>query len=191
MFSKAVMSHWLHVKEWDKVHTNKKQLSKGNVWITEGFPVAQTVKRLPAKRETWVQFLGWEDPLEKEMATHSSTLAWKIPWTEEPGRPQSMGSQRVRHDWVTSLSLSFSSCGEQGLLSSCAAWPSHCSGHSCCGLQCCSSQAPEHRLSSCGTWASPMEKERATHIIILAWEIPKDRGAYWATVHRVPKSDTT
>ena len=57
--------------------------------------------------ETWVQSLGWEDPLEKEMATHSSTLAWKIPWTEEPGRLQSMGSQRVWHDWVTSLSFFF------------------------------------------------------------------------------------
>ena len=60
--------------------------------------VAQTVKRLPAVRETQVRSLGWEDPLEKEMATHSSTLAWKIPWTEEPGRLQSMGLQRVRHD---------------------------------------------------------------------------------------------
>ena len=49
-------------------------------------------------QETWVQSLGWEDLLEKEMATHSSTLAWKIPWTEEPGRLQSMGSQRVGHD---------------------------------------------------------------------------------------------
>ena len=57
--------------------------------------VAQTVKRLPAMWETWVQSLGREDPLEKEMATHSSTLAWKIPWVEEPGRLQSMGSQRV------------------------------------------------------------------------------------------------
>ena len=60
--------------------------------------VAQTVKRLPAKQETRVQFLGWEDPLEKEMAIHSSTLAWKIPWTEEPDKLQSMGSQRVGHD---------------------------------------------------------------------------------------------
>ena len=51
----------------------------------------QTVKRLPAVQETQVQSLGWEDPLEKEMATHSSTLAWKIPWTEKPGRLQSMG----------------------------------------------------------------------------------------------------
>ena len=64
------------------------------------------VKHLPAVRETWVRSLGWEDPLEKAMAPHSSTLAWKIPWTEEPGGLQSMGSQRVRHDWETSLSLS-------------------------------------------------------------------------------------
>ena len=67
--------------------------------------VAQTVKRLSTMRETWVQALGWEDPLEKEMAIHSSTIAWKIPWTEEPGRLQSRGSQRVRHDWATSLHL--------------------------------------------------------------------------------------
>ena len=60
--------------------------------------VAQMVKRLPTKWETWVRSLGQEDPLEKEMATHSSTLAWKIPWMEEPGRLQSMGLQRVRHD---------------------------------------------------------------------------------------------
>ena len=64
--------------------------------------VAQTVKRLPAMQETWVQSLGWEDPLEKEMATHcqctSSTLAWKFPWMEEPGRLQSMVLQRVGHD---------------------------------------------------------------------------------------------
>ena len=60
--------------------------------------VAQMVKRLPTMRETQVRSLGWEDPLEKEMANHSSTLAWKIPWTEEPGRLQSMGSQKVGHD---------------------------------------------------------------------------------------------
>ena len=60
--------------------------------------VAQTVKRLSTKRETRVPALGWEDPLEKEMAIHSSTIAWKIPWTEEPGTLQSMGSQRVGQD---------------------------------------------------------------------------------------------
>ena len=60
--------------------------------------VAQMVKRLHAMWETWVQSLGWEDPLEKKMATHSSILAWKIPQTEKPGRLQFMGSQRVRHN---------------------------------------------------------------------------------------------
>ena len=60
--------------------------------------VAQMVKHLSTMRETWVQSLGWEDPLEKEMTIHSSTIAWKILWTEEPGRLQSMGLQRVGHD---------------------------------------------------------------------------------------------
>ena len=60
--------------------------------------MAQMVKRLPAMWETWVQSLGGEDPLEMEMATHSSTLAWKIPWTEEAGRLQPIGSQRIEYD---------------------------------------------------------------------------------------------
>ena len=67
--------------------------------------VAQRLKRLPEMQETRVQSLSREDPLEKEMAPHSSILAWRIPWREEPGRPQSMGSQIVRHYWATSLSL--------------------------------------------------------------------------------------
>ena len=65
--------------------------------------LAQRLKCLPAMRETWVQSLGQEDPLEKEMATHSKILAWRIPWTEEPSGLQSTGSQKVRHDWATSL----------------------------------------------------------------------------------------
>ena len=60
--------------------------------------LAQTAKNLPTMWETWVPLLGWEDPLEEEMATHSSILAWRVPWTEEPGGQQSMGSQKVRHD---------------------------------------------------------------------------------------------
>ena len=60
-----------------------------------GFPAGLAVKNLPAMQETWVQSLGWEDPLEKKTATHSSILAWKTPWTEEPGGIQSMGSQRM------------------------------------------------------------------------------------------------
>ena len=64
------------------------------------------MKCLPTMQETWIQSLGREDPLEKEMATHSTTLAWKIPWMEAPGRLPFMGSQRVGHDRATSLSLS-------------------------------------------------------------------------------------
>ena len=60
--------------------------------------MTQRLKRLPAVWETWVQSLGREDPLEKEMATHSSVLAWRMPWMEKPGRLQSMGSHRVGHD---------------------------------------------------------------------------------------------
>ena len=60
--------------------------------------MAHTVKNLHAMQETWVQSLGWEDPLEKGMAAHSSILAWRIPWMEEPGGLQSMALQRVRHD---------------------------------------------------------------------------------------------
>ena len=63
--------------------------------------MAQRLKRLPAMRETWVQSLGREDPLEKEMATHSSILAWEIPWTAEPSRLHSMGSQIVEHNLAT------------------------------------------------------------------------------------------
>ena len=70
-------------------------LKETRVWTPQ---VAQTVKHLPAMWETWVQSLGWEDLLEKKMATHSSILAWKIPWTEESGRLQSMGLQRVGHN---------------------------------------------------------------------------------------------
>ena len=67
--------------------------------------VTQMLKHLPAVQETWVWSLGWEDPLEKEMATHSSILAWKIPWMEKPGRLQSMELQRVGHDFAASLSF--------------------------------------------------------------------------------------
>ena len=61
-------------------------------------PVAQMVKNLPSMQKTWVRSLDWEDPLKKEIATHSSILAWRISWTEESGRLQAMGSQRIRHN---------------------------------------------------------------------------------------------
>ena len=65
--------------------------------------VAQAVKNLPAMQETWAQSLGWEDPLEKGMATHSGIFAWRIERAEEPSWPQSMESQRVQHDWVINI----------------------------------------------------------------------------------------
>ena len=67
-------------------------------------PPDSLVAQMPTMRETRVQSLGWKDPLEKEMTIHSSTVAWKIPWMEEPGSLQFMGSQRVGHDWETKLS---------------------------------------------------------------------------------------
>ena len=69
--------------------------------------VAQTVKNLPTMQETWVQSLGWEVPLEEDMATHSSIFAWGIPWTEEPGGLQSMVLQRVRHHWSNSSHITY------------------------------------------------------------------------------------
>ena len=87
------LSHW----------TTRKSLYghlKGNMQKC-GFPGGLVVKNLPAIQEMQVRTLGQEDPLEKEMATHSSILAWKIPWTEEPRELWSIGSHRVRHDWVT------------------------------------------------------------------------------------------
>ena len=83
-------------------------IMKTSAWVLGSITslVAQMVKHLPTTRETRVRSLGWEDPLEKEMATHSSVLAWRIPWMEEPDGLQSMGSKRVGLDWVTSLSLS-------------------------------------------------------------------------------------
>ena len=84
-------------------HTKRFWLQITLLWWTS--LVAQTVRHLPTMRETRVRSLGWEDPLEKEMATLSSTLAWKIPGMKERGRLQSMGSQRVGHDWATSLQI--------------------------------------------------------------------------------------
>ena len=103
------------VKQSAQCHTPGKWLKKNYSWnlfslnsvylIPSVFPVAHMVKNLPAMQETWVWSLGQEDLLEKGMATHSSILAWRIPWTEEPGELQSVGSQRVRHDWATNSTL--------------------------------------------------------------------------------------
>ena len=85
-------------------HVHKMNLNKDVTTVGRTSLVAWMVKNLPAMPETRVWSLNWKDPLEAGMATHSSILAWRIPWTEEPGGAQSMGSQRVRHAWATKLS---------------------------------------------------------------------------------------
>ena len=122
------------------------------------FPLAQSVKSLPAMQETWVWSLGREDALEKKMATHSSILAWRIPWTEEPGGLQSMGSQRVGHDWVTNFHfftfpslVYWASLVAQMVKNLPAMW--------------------EAWVQSLG-WEDPPEKGMNTDSSILAWKIP-------------------
>ena len=115
--------------------------------------VAQTVKRLPTVRETWVWSLGQEDPLEKAMAPHSSTLAWKIPWTEETGKLQSMGLQRVGHNWATSLHILLKRA------SLVAQTVKHLPA------------MQETQVQSLGL-EDPLEKEMAPHSSTLSWKIP-------------------
>ena len=86
---------------WEGLRTETLEQQHFRKWASL---VAQTIKNLPAMRETRVRSLGWEDPLERGMATPSSHLAWGIPWTEEPGGPQFMGLQRVGHNWVSNAS---------------------------------------------------------------------------------------
>ena len=103
-----IMHFFQKQKTWNKKRKSreKKVLDSWHLPLTRA-TVAQTVKAL-AKREAWVQSLGREDSLEKEMATHSSTLAWKIPWMEETRRLESMGLQRIQHDWLHFHFLSLS-----------------------------------------------------------------------------------
>ena len=84
----AILGSQISINTWHLANSSVLQLA---------LLMVQTIKNLPAMQETRVQSLGWKDPLEKGMATHSSILAWKIPWAEELGRLQSMGLQRVRH----------------------------------------------------------------------------------------------
>ena len=110
--SLAGYSAWCHkesdIPEWlTYIHTVVKN-RPANAGDLRDF-VAGSIKNPPTMQETWVPPLGWEDLLEKAMAIHSSTIAWKIPWTEEPGRLQSMGSQIVGDNWATSLSFFLSS----------------------------------------------------------------------------------
>ena len=100
--------YWVSIlcKFWDRCWGRMTIIFTMASWGLPWAPlVAQRIKHLAATWETQVWSLGQEDPLEKEMATHSGTLAWKIPWMEKSSRLQSMGSQSVRHNWATSLSL--------------------------------------------------------------------------------------
>ena len=104
--SECVLVKWINLQmhKWLKWECYP-YVKKEKVWSSdpEDFPGGSDGKWLPKIQEAWVRSLGLEDPLEKEMATHSSILVWKIPWMEDPVRLQSMESQRVGHDWVTSL----------------------------------------------------------------------------------------
>ena len=115
--------------------------------------VAQTIKDLPAMKETWVEVLGGENPLEKGMATHSSIFAWRIPWTKEPGGLQSMGSQRVRHEWATNTSPS---------------GPDHITWNGSSDYE----NIHMHSGVESLLLATFLEKETATHSNVLAWRIP-------------------
>ena len=124
--------------------------------ITLGSLVAQMVKNLPAMRKAWVQSLEQEDTLEKGMATHSSTLAWRSPWTEEPGGLQSMGSQRVQCNWVTNTFTSLSDIA--------SGFPSGSVVKNPPAVQ-------ETQVWSLGQ-GDPLEEEMATHSSILACKNP-------------------
>ena len=91
------------IRDWQLVKiSHSGHIHISSIQIKRWSPlVAQTVKNPPAMQKTWVWSLSWEDPLEEGMVTHSSILAWRIPWTEQPGGLQSMGSQRVTHSWAT------------------------------------------------------------------------------------------
>ena len=131
--------------------------------------MAQLVKNLPAMQQTQIQFLGWENPLEKEMATHSSIFAWRIPWTKESGGLQSMRSQRVRQDWVTNTFTIYIFPGGSEVKPLPAMW--------------------ETQVWSLGQEDSPGEGN-GNPIQYSCLENPMDRGAWWATVDGVTKSWT-
>ena len=104
-----VSSYWNNLDAIDHLKEEKPFFFFNNLEDFGASLVAQTVKNMPVVQETCVWSLGWEDPPEEGMASHCHILAWRIPWTEEPSRLQSMGSQRVRHNWVNKLIIDFQS----------------------------------------------------------------------------------
>ena len=147
---------------------------------------AHTVKRLPAMQETWVRSLGQEDPLEEEMATHSSVLAWRIPWTEEPGRLQSMGLLRVGHDWTTSLSFYTTKYWNILNIDKVIWWNWDFPGGSDNKEFTCRA---EDLSSIPGSGRSPGEGN-GHPLQYSGLENPMGRGAWWAAVHGFTKSQT-
>ena len=120
--------------------------------LCQGFPGGSVVKNLPSMQETWVWSLDWERPLA--MSFHSNILVWRIPWTEEPAGLQSMGLQRVRHDWATSLSFTKIDEG----------FPASSNGKE----STCNVGDPGQSLGQ----ENPLAKEMVTHSSILVWRIP-------------------
>ena len=136
----------------------------------DNFLVAQVVKNLPAMQETQVLSLGREDPLENEMTTHSITLAWRIPWTGEPGGLWSIGSQRVGHDWVTFI-FHYSK----------KRWASKVAVVIKNPL---ANPGDRRDVAQSLGWEEHLEEGMATHFSILVWRIPIDRGARQTTYDR-------
>ena len=132
--------------------------------------MAQKVNNLPAMEETRVRSLDWEDPLEKGMATHAHILAWRIPGTEEPDRLQSMGSQRVRHDWAANTFTLLGPDGSDVKESACNAGDLRDTG-----------LIPRLERSPGGVHSKPLQYSYLQN--------PMDRGGWWATVHTVAESN--
>ena len=137
---------------WDAQELYRNETGSHVVLVSVSSLVAQMVKRLPATWETEVPSLGREDPLEEEMATHPSILAWRIPWKEEPSGLQSMGSQRVRHDWAASLSLSIG-------------WRSPDSVYMHCAYVCRSSASTD--LQTCTSYSRVSERPGKKYLLSL------------------------
>ena len=132
MHEQGVMDSWGGSLSWrvNKQQLHDKLLNVEFVWLSQegawwASLVSQTVKNLPAMWETWVRSLGWEDPLEKGMATHPSILAWRSPWREKPGGLQFMGSQTVRYKWATKRSVAGSLVGRESCLTQMCPHPIH------------------------------------------------------------------
>ena len=156
--------------------------------------MAQMVKRLPTMLETPVRSLGWEVPLEKKMATHSSILAWKIPWMEEPSRLQSTGLQRVGHNWATSLHFNLQFQGQfipislRPILRIVATYAIAASLVAQMVKNLPAMQ--ETWMHSLG-WEDPLEEEMATHSSVFAWRIPGKGSLVGCHLSGCTESDMT